>query len=311
MINTATPEMLWESSDADIELQRRFGFVSVAQAAGWVKRLLAEDYDPELVSLDRLVISAQNLMLWVTVDPGDRLMIKVCRMARAHDWLTARGALVGWLAEQELPVARPLPNRDGDHQLLRDGWSIGVQPVLRGELLDAADLDQVRAAGEALGELHGRLATWPDADLLTDVQPVAGGRTLWVYPDGHLERVPTELQQRLERRIADLPELPRQPIHADFRAANVLYRDGRISGILDFEEARIDAAVVDLAHAVCLLGTWYRNWQPITPEAQRLFLDSYADRRPLTDAEATWLPPLVAWGMLGQGWWEAAASWLA
>ncbi|HEY9291477.1 MAG TPA: phosphotransferase [Microlunatus sp.] len=310
MINTVMPEMLWESTDADVELQRRFGFASVDAAAAWAEELLAEDYDLELTRLDRMVISAHNLMLWVTTAAADRLMIKVCRLTEAHDWLSARAALVQWLAEQELPVAAPLRTRSGDDQLLRDDSSIGVQPILPGELLDATDLDQVRAAGSTLATLHRQLAIWPDAVLLEDVQPVAGSSTLWAYPDGRAETVPSELRRRLEQRIVDLPELSRQPVHSDFRGANVLYGDGEITGVIDFEEARLDAAVVDLAHAVCLLGTWYRNWQPITDRAQRLFLDSYTERRPLTDPEQVWLAPLVGWGMLGQGWWEDAARWL-
>lgn len=311
MTATVMPEMLWESTDPEAELDRRFGFASADAAGALAVRLLADDYGLRVVSLDRMVISAHNLMFWVTAETAGRLMIKVCRLTEAHDWLSARGALVRWLADRGLPVAGPLRTRGGDHQLLRDGRSIGVQPVLPGELLDAAELDQVRAAGSTLGALHTQLAAWPDAKLLEHVQPVAGRSELWVYPEGFAETVPPDLRDRLERRIVDLPELPRQPIHSDFRGANVLYQDGKITGVIDFEEARIDAAVVDLAHALCLLGTWYRNWQPITPEAQTAFLDSYTDRRPLTEAERTWLSPLVARGMLGQGWWDDARRWLS
>lgn len=311
MTATVMPEMLWESTNPEAELERRFGFASADAAAAWSVRLLADDYGLRVVSLDRMVISAHNLMLWVTTETTGRLMIKVCRLAEAHDWLSARGALVRWLADRDLPVAEPLRTHGDDHQLLRDGRSVGVQPVLPGELLDATDLDQVRAAGSTLGALHAALAAWPDAKLLEHVQPVAGGSKLWVYPNGHAETVPSELRDRLEQRIIDLPELPRQPVHSDYRGANVLFRDGKITGVVDFEEARIDAAVVDLAHAMCLLGTWYRNWQPITPEAQTLFLDSYTDHRPLTEAEQTWLPPLVAWGMLRHGWWDDARCWLS
>lgn len=305
------PEMLWECTDAVVQLRRRFGFGSAAAATAWAGELLTEDYGLTLVSLDRLVISSHNLMVWASVEGVGRLMIKVCRLSEAHGWLSARGSLVRWLAERDLPVAQPLQSRGGDHQLLRDGRSVGVQPILPGHLLDAADLDQVRAAGSMLAVLHLQLAAWPDADLLEHVRPVAGSDKLWASPQGPNDHPPAELQRRLEQRIVDLPELPRQPVHADFRGANVLCRSGQITGVIDFEEARIDAAVVDLAHAVCLLGTWYRNWRPITPQAQMAFLDSYTNHRPLTEAEQTWLPPLIAWRMLGQGWWDDAERWLS
>lgn len=312
MITAPVPEMLWESHDAGAELVRRFAFDSTGSAAGWAAALLADEYGLAVITVDRMVISAQNLMIWVTVADGRRLMIKICRLAVAHDWLDARAALVGWLADRGHPVARPVLSLADDHQLLRDDRSVGVQPVLTGALLDATDLDQVRAAGTTLAALQLDLAEWPDAARLEHVGPVAGDRgRLWALPDGQAESLPRQLLGRLQSRIAELPELPpRQPTHTDFRGANLLFQDGRISGILDFEEARLDAAVVDLSHAVCLLGTWYRDWQPISAEAQSLLIDSYTARRPLSDDEQAWLAPLVGWRMLGQGWLDDARRWL-
>ena len=69
--------------------------------------------------------------------------------------------------------------------------------------------------------------------------------------------------------------------------------------------------MVDLAHATCLLGTWYHDWEPMTPEAQAVFLEGYTDRRPLTDAEQTCLPVVVGRYMLGMGWVDEARRWLA
>ena len=92
------PEMLWESADAVVELRRRFGFGSTDAATTWAVQLLAEDYGLTTVSLDRMVISSHNLMVWVTVEDAGRLMIKVCRLSEAHGLLTRRGALVRWLA---------------------------------------------------------------------------------------------------------------------------------------------------------------------------------------------------------------------
>ncbi|SDS31312.1 phosphotransferase enzyme family protein [Microlunatus soli] len=312
MLIAPPPEMLWESVDPENELRRRFGFEDAAAAVDWAADLLAGDYRISVRSVDRLVISAQNLMVWVTTPPS-RLMIKICRIAAVHGWLDARAAMVDWLADHDHPVARPLTSLGGERQLLRDDRSIGVQPVLDGSLLDAGDDVQVRAAGQTLAALHDDLACWPDAKRLTDAWPVAGRGELWVLPEGRAETAP-ELVERLRRRIDELPDrsgLPaEQPVHTDFRGANLLWHDTRISGVLDFEEARLDPAVVDLAHAVCLLGTWYHDWQPITPQRQRLLIDSYTDRRPLSETEDRWLQALIGWGMLGLGWYAEADRWL-
>lgn len=304
MITDVRPEMLWERTNASAALRSRFGFPTADGAAAWVVGVLAEDYGVRVGSVQRIVISAHNLMVWVTTPTADRLMIKICRLAAAHDSLRTRAALVTWLAGRGLPVALPLMTGSGEHQLLRDGLSLGVQPVLDGTLLEATDLRQVRAAGEMLASLHLHLAVWPEADRLNDVRPVAGNG-----PGG--PAAPEDLRDRLEQRGRDLPALDRQPVHADFRGANVLSLDGQISGVLDFEEARLDPTVVDLANAICLLGTWYHGWEPMSPTSQVAFVDSYSDRRPLTDAERTCLPVVVARSMLALGWEDEARRWLA
>lgn len=311
MSTAATPQMLWESADPDAQLRIRFGFGSAAAAVDWTCELLTAEYGLDVRSVDRVVISAHNLMVWVT-SPGLRLMVKICRLASAHDWLACRASMVDWLADRGQPVARPLPSLDGQRQLRRDDKSVGVQPVLPGDLLDAADHDQVKAAGRTLAALHEELAAWPDASQLANVGPVAGGRgKLWALPEGAAETVSPQLLDRLDRHVADLPEPPpRQPVHADFRGGNLLWQDAKIIGVLDFEEARLDSAVSDLAHTVCLLGTWYHDWRPISPQAQQLLIDAYAQRRPLTDGERAWLAPLVAWGMLGHGWHSEADRWI-
>ncbi len=305
MITDVKPEMLWERTDAAAELRTRFGFAGADDAAAWVVRVLAEDYGLGVAGVQRMVISAHSLMVWVTTPHGDRLMVKVCRLAEAHDSLAARAALVSWLSGRGLPVAAPLSTRTGGHQLLQDGRSIGVQPVLPGQLLDAADLGQVRAAGEMLATFHTLLAEWPEAASFGNVRPVAGGG-----PGAH-PNAPADLLSELEQRLRGLPELPHQPVHGDYRGANVLTRGDEITGILDFEEARLDSAAVDVAHAVCLLGTWYHDWSPMSPEAQAAFLDSYTARRPLTDAEQTCLPVIIARYMFALGWWDDARRWLA
>lgn len=314
MITAAAPEMLWESSDPESELARRFGFETARAAGEWASALLADEYAITVRSVDRLVMSSANLMIWVT--GVRRLMIKVCVIGAGHDWLATRSALVDWLADRGQPVARPVATVAGDLHVLRNGWSVGVQPVLPGELLDGTDHDQVRAAGAALAALHDDLVAWPDQGGLDRDHrwgpdgPSDDRADFLAVPKHNAEAAP-ELKERLDRLAAELPDRPgRQPVHTDFRGANLLWNGGRLSGILDFEEARLDAPVFDLAHAIVLLGTWYRDWQPITPDAQRLFLAAYSDRRPLNDAEQAWLRPLIGAGMLRQGWLPDAARWL-
>jgi hypothetical protein len=51
-MTTARPEMLWEHTDAVVELERRFGFTSAEAAADWVAKALAEDYAMRVMGFD-------------------------------------------------------------------------------------------------------------------------------------------------------------------------------------------------------------------------------------------------------------------
>lgn len=310
MPEAAQPEMLWESSDPISELERRFGFPTADAAVEWVTRLLARDYDLQVVGLDRCVISFHNLMLWVRSETAGRVIVKICRLADAHPALTARAGMVSWLAGRRHPVARPVRTTARDLQIIRDGHSVGVQPVLVGDLLDPADHSAVRAAGGALAALHHDLAVWPGTDQLASDRSAPADAELLELPE-RVTDLPADLRRLFERRTGDLlPLPPAQPIHGDYRGANILCRHGGITGVLDFEDARIGAAVDDLARAVCLLGTWFHDWRPLRPEAEAAFLKGYQDGRTLTEAEGQWLSPLVARTMLGLGWWDDARRWL-
>jgi homoserine kinase type II len=110
--------------------------------------------------------------------------------------------------------------------------------------------------------------------------------------------------------------LPGQLVHFDFRSANILCERGEIVAIIDFEEARQEHPLVELARAAVLLGTRYHNWGPVPAEVHAEFLTGYRSERPLTPAEAGWLDILLLWQGLAMvpsgddptGWGPSALS---
>jgi homoserine kinase type II len=172
------------------------------------------------------------------------------------------------LARQGLPFAVPLPLPTAGGALYAvlpapDGATAlaTVTPLIPGTPPARADLDQARAAGEALARLDVALATLPS--------PTSGAGLTW-RATGALARchplVPDPLaalaalplaeadRERLRERytwlVAELPALyatlPQQLCHEDFDPSNVLATEGRITGVLDFEFCTRDLRMVDL-----------------------------------------------------------------
>ncbi|GGU28568.1 phosphotransferase enzyme family protein [Nocardioides albus] len=242
--------MLWESADPAAALGERFGFWSAAEAVDWVAGVLADHWGLRVDACERLVLSDANCLAWIVVE--DRRMIAKWSMRQpVFARLAAIARLTSWLDERGVPVSAPRPTTDGRVQIEVDGFSLGLQNVIDGDLLDITDPAQVQAAGEMLATMHAMMADYPGA-------------------------VPT-----------DDPKTPRtQLVGGDFRSANVLWADGRIAAVLDLEEVRYGRRVDDLAQAAVLLGTRYHDWAPTPVGVRGAFVAAYESVLPLGKDEA-------------------------
>ncbi len=275
--------MLWESKDPRRELTKRFGFSDASAAAEWVAGVLDRHWALEAVRCDRFVISDRNVMAWVRA--GDRRLIaKWSSLPARFPRLEEAARVVAWLDAGGVPVAAPISTTDG-RLLVEIGndsrgrlrsrlplpgsrFLLGVLPVVGGQLLDVDDLVQVKQAGRMLARLHAALAAYPG--LVSSGRRGAG----------------------------------RQPVHNDFRSANILYEGARISAVLDFEELTLDTRVADVAKSAVLLATRYHDWRPTSESVRAAYVNAYddlADDR-LTFAERREIDERIAAHLASFGW---------
>ena len=247
---TPDPElsMLWESTDPGDALTTRFGFTDARHAASWLEETLDEAWTLRVESCDRLVISASKLLAWLTVD--DTGVVAKCAVDPAlFARLAEVDALTAWLHAEGIPVAAPIATHDGRLRVERGGFSLGLYPVIGGDLLEVGDESHVQAAGRMLAALHDALAAYPRA--------FAGAR----------------------------PGDGQQLVHGDFRSANILHDGTDLTAVLDFDEVSHHSRAWELARSAVLLGTRYHDWGPNEPDVRRAFVAAYADISPLTAAQ--------------------------
>jgi homoserine kinase type II len=150
-----------------------------------------------------------------------------------------------------------------------------------------------------LARLPDALAAYPDADQVPAFavasKPLTARVTDWL--DSRADHAPVAARDVLRGLVAGAPpdRLPWQLVHFDFRSANILCAGGEVAGILDFEEARYEHRLVELARSAIMLGTRYRNWGPVSAETRAAFLAGYESVRLLTLEEARWLDILLLW----------------
>jgi homoserine kinase type II len=259
--------------------------------------------------------------------PDGAFVLRVYRNTADAGRVGYEHALLRALQREGLPFAVPCPVRTpAGETVVCVATAPGSPPALAalfprlpGGPPDARDLGQVRAAGAALGALHGALArvtVAPPAPHQTAVtllgpDPALGGAPAPAAAPAEdplrLDGLPLApgQRERLGAVVAELrasapplyAALPRQVIHWDFDPANVLVADGRVAAVLDFEFAALDLRATDVARG---LHAWTRGALPggRAWRAAETFAAGYAERAALSVAEARAVPVLLLLGQL-------------
>jgi homoserine kinase type II len=205
----------------------------------------------------------QNTTLFVSSTEGEfvlRVYANVVDPARQrfeHELLRRLAS-----AELSFAVPRPLPSDDGDTLRVVGGRLAVLFARIPGETLAKDGGPSVGRAAVALAELDTALAALREFD---HRPPIFDGDLTRVHPfvddlDGAVEESGLEpdrraaLRRGLDRTAELAPllytSLPQQVTHGDFAFGNTLERNGRITGLLDFEHSGVDVRAMDLAVAL-------------------------------------------------------------
>jgi len=192
-----------------------------------------------------------------------------------------------------------------------DGVLASIFPLLDGQTVRRGEPGHARRAGAAMGALHRALAALDIAPPEAVLPPWGDlARVHPLVPDpralaGEL-KLDTDTAQALDALIADVtessaslsPDLPRQITHADYLWPNLLFRDGLVSAVLDFEFATHDLRAFDFAGSLYHFGMlpWKddEGWDLL-----EAFGNGYGEQVSLTEAESEALPLLLRWQRLG------------
>jgi homoserine kinase type II len=199
-------------------------------------------------------------------------------------------------ADRGLPVPRPHGDASGSLLLFLKGKPAAIVDRVPGEHHLAPDAADCAAVGGVLARMH--LA----ARDFAPTQPNPRGLAWWeatvpvVLP--HLERAQAELmadELSYQRHLASssaYATLPRAAIHGDLFRDNVMFVDGRLSGVFDFYFAGVDCLLFDIAVA---LNDWCVDLASGRLDEDRAgaFVAAYDALRPLEPAEVRLLPALM------------------
>lgn len=236
------------------------------------------------------------------------------RVAFAHD-------LQLHLGRRGYPVAGLIGTRDDNNSMLQlNGRTYELFNYVQGSRYDKSPW-AAREAGTALGRLHASLDDYqpmydskvgsfhaaPEIDAKTALIPVAVGA---VEPQSDRGSV-AETAEFLRRAYVDaakranecgLSLWPKVVLHGDWHPGNLLFRREQVAGVLDFDSARLEPRVIDVANAILQFSMPMTSpddpakWpDDLDLEVIRCMLGGYdeASSKPLTSQERTSLPWLM------------------
>lgn len=257
-----------------------------------------------------------------------RLLLKRRALAR-HPLPRIRfgQALQHALARHGFPVAGLLPLRGSAETLLvTEENAYELFRFVEGTRFDRSEAS-CRQAGEIAALLHRHLADHP-ADGL---EPASFHRSPTVaiairtavdsVAAADPEAEPAAIE-RLVRSLAAMYEeaaervdsagfagLPAVTLHGDFHPGNLLYAGGRIAAVLDFDAARREPRIVEVANGAMQFAQPGRRgvsplaWPPeLDPPRLKAFLAGHASATdtPLADAERSMIPWLMIEAMVAE-----------
>jgi homoserine kinase type II len=201
--------------------------------------------------------------------------------------------LMEHLATRGIDCPQPVRNRAGKNSIILNGRPAALLTFLDGVSLRKPEVSHCTHAGEALAKLH---AAGADFKLgRKNSLSVAGWRKLAQDTRDKADSVQPELRALVQSTLDEFEawpqNLPTGVIHADLFPDNVLFMDGRISGLIDFYFACNDAFAYDIA---VMLNAWcFEQDGAYNITKGKSFLSAYRQHRELTAEEIEALPVLA------------------
>ena len=251
----------------------------------------AAEYDiGEVLSCKGIAEGIENSNFALTTSSGNYILTLYEKRVNPNDLPFFLG-LLDHLAEAGIPCPTPVHGRDG--QALRQlcGRPAAIVTFLNGMWPRRITPEHTAELGRAMAELHlaGAKFTMTRANALS----INGWRPLLAGSESRADEVAPglagELSAELDVLEKDWPDdLPAGVIHADLFPDNVFFRDGRLTGLIDFYFACNDMFTYDLG--ICLNAWCFEPDLSFNITKARRLLTAYQKVRDFSPDELDALP---------------------
>ncbi|GMU37575.1 MAG: phosphotransferase [Phycisphaerae bacterium] len=229
-------------------------------------------------------------------------------------------ALQAHLKRAGFPAPGVIPTRSGGRTFLRVGEHVyELFEFVAGQRYRATPAE-AWSAGETLAEFHAAAASLeargpvPRADYHDNAVVRRAFDSIREQAPGTEGAAAAGILQRLHRAYdaasraaaaCGLPTFPAAVIHCDWHPGNMLFREGRVAAVIDYDTARVSRRVIDVANGALQFslvgGEDVRDW-PDEPDLDRFgaFLSGYESRSRFQPGERDAIPPLMVEALIAE-----------
>ncbi len=267
-----------------------FTKVAPHELAAWLKNYSIGS----LVDLEGIASGIENTNYFVTTTHG-RFVLTLFEKLQAEE-LPFYLELMAHLSSHGIPCPTPIADLKNRYLGELNGRPASLVSYLRGASITVADGNLCAEVGGVLADMHlaglslrqtminPRGPKWWSA-AAREVSPFLSAEDLLILED--------EIRFQASHRLDDLP---RGVIHADLFRDNVLFSDGKVSGVIDFYFACNDVLMYDVAITV---NDWCVNEDgSIDSLRAAALLSAYHDERALSAVESHIFPVMLRAGAL-------------
>jgi len=254
---------------------------------------LLADYDiGEPQTFKGIAEGVENSNFYLQTDRGAYILTLYEKRVHAEDLPYFLG-LMTHLAEHGIACPLPVRSKSGAYSTELRGRPAALLTFLNGVSLRKPEVENCRAAGDALARVHAASKNF--ALKRKNALSLAGWQSLAEQTREKASTVQSDLEKLILETLSELSawphDLPEGVIHADLFPDNVLFLDGKVSGLIDFYFACNDALAYDIA---IMLNAWcFEGDGAFNMTKSKALLSAYQARRSLTKKEIEALPLLA------------------
>ncbi|WP_214414761.1 phosphotransferase enzyme family protein [Sphaerisporangium fuscum] len=217
-------------------------------------RQVMRAWDIEPVRIAR--IGGSRNVHWAVSAPEGRFVLRCYRQDRDAEAIDYEFRVLAHLRQAGWPVACPLPTLATWKERL-----FALFPALPGRQRPIPTRPAyARERGALLAVLHsdldrlplGQRSNWRSTDefMAAEAGEIVANAMARLGDHPHLREPIVRITEKTYATLDCLPvDLPRCIVHGDFVAWNLRWRDGYLSALLDFDDARLDLRAMDVAAA--------------------------------------------------------------